>query len=243
MKLLDKITEYAKYFYISIPFIIILLIMHKCQVVETEKLSKKVQENYNLLRVSNDSLRVYKDKNGQLVYEKNSLQNNFKTLNANYNILSENQKALVNEVKKTKNLIAAVRTEMIVKLDSINNTNVEIINDSTGVAFKDSSEFIKYDIEVTGVKPIEPKLLIKELELPNHQIVTHEFAKDGGVKVSVKNSNPYFKVTDVDGYIIPKITQETVKPNKLKKIWSDVKKIGGGAVGGAVLVTLAIIFL
>lgn len=237
----EQIKEKLKYFYLVIPVVILLLVMHRCEVVKSGKLEKELQSNYNMMRVLHDSLHTVTTKNGELISYKNAFQNDMKSMKANYDLMTENQKALYNELKSNKKLITAMRADMTVRLDSLKNNNQYTVNnDSTSVTFSDSTTDLKYNISVNGIKPIKPELVINDLELPNKQLVTHEFTKDGGVKVTIKNSNKFFKTTDVDGYIIPQVTEETVKPNKWKKIWGTTKKV---ALGVGIGLVTAVIFI
>ena len=236
----EKFKEMLKYFYFVIPLVILLLVMHRCEVVKSSKLEKELQSNYNMMRVLHDSIHTVTTKNGELISYKNSFQNDMKSMKSNYDLMTENQKALYNEIKSSKKLITAMRADMTVRLDSlINNDQYTINSDSTSVTFSDSTTDLKYNISVNGIKPISPELVINNLELPNKQLVTHEFTEDGGVKVTIKNSNKFFKTNDVDGYIIPQVTEDVVKPNKWKKVWNTTKKVAIGVAIGAF--TLAVL--
>ncbi len=239
MKTLFNTENIKNILIIALLIIGIILSISYCSTKHSsDKKDEKIQENYNVLRVLTDSVKTYKDKNGELVSFKNSFQNDMKTLKENYELMSSNQKALYNELKDNKKVITAMRAELNVKIDSLSNKDhYTISDDSTSITFSDSTKDLKYDITVKGITVSDhPELDINNLELPNNQIITHEWASDGGVKINIKNSNPYFKVNDVDGYVIPEITKETIKPNKFKKFLNSAGKVAIGIGIGALAV-------
>jgi acetamidase/formamidase len=205
--------------------------------IKNDMLKEKVSERDKFLAVLNDSLTVVKNKNGELEYSKKSLQNDIKFLEKNYQSLSDNQKLLLNEVKNNKQIIAAMRAEMVVLIQDIKNGNATIINDTT-ISFSDSTKNLIYTIEVSGVKPSnKPELTIKEIELPNTTTVKFEWEKekDYPVKGTIVNSNPYIKTNEMDSFIIPEVKKEDIKPTfwqKTKKSAKNVVKTGKWVIIG-----------
>jgi hypothetical protein len=69
---------------------------------------------------------------------------------------------------------------------------------------------------------------------PNTQKIDFQWKdnrKEGyPISFSVINTNPYFKVTDIQSYIIPEIIKSELKPNIWQKIGQRSKTLGGKAV-------------
>ncbi len=207
---------------------------------ENEAKNKKIEEHNHLMLVVNDSLHHYKTENGKLGVYKHAFQNDLKTLKENQAILTENQKALFKEVKDSKNIIAAMRTEMVVEIKNLANLKPPVILNDTTMVFTDSTTNISYTITVTGVKPsANARLTINDLEIPDSMTVKHKWDKDGNVIVDVVHTNPYLKVKDVDGYVIPEATQKKVKPKLIDKFKNTIKN--SSKVGTVLLVTAAVI--
>lgn len=227
-----------------ILIIIILAVFFYIEKLEHSHAKEKIVERNKFLAVLNDSLHIIKTKNGDLEYSKKSLQNNIKFLQENINTLSDNQKTLVNEIKNNKNIISAMQTKMEIALSNISNTHSTFVNDTT-IRFSDSTAFLSYNIEISGIKASSnPDLTIKTLELPNKQTITFEWdnEKTHPVKGTVTNTNPYIKINELDSFIIPEIEKEKIKPTTWQKFKTLTNKttsklalVGIGAAIGFVL--------
>ena len=192
------------------------------------KLNDRLKQQEKLTITLQDTIRVKELKNGELEYEKKTIQADLNDLeNENLN-LNDNQQKLLKEIKrisKEVEVISAAYVDMKVELKGlIDNDPVEI--DSTSVRFANSTDSIEYDIKIDNVQPLPtkiPSLEFSTLSLPNEQVVSFNWGgkKDGyPVSLSIKNSNPFFKVNDVDSYAIPELTKEEVNPT----FWQKVKK-------------------
>jgi hypothetical protein len=118
------------------------------------------------------------------------------------------------------------------------------------VQFVKNDSTMKYDLIVHNVQPIDlelPKLEFKKFELPNTQFIEFHWKderKEGyPISFSVTNSNPYYKVYNIDSYAIPELNKVELKPNFWQKLAKFSKSTGGkiaffgvGVVTGAVLV-------
>jgi hypothetical protein len=96
------------------------------------------------------------------------------------------------------------------------------------------------------VLKLNPTLTFQYLTLPNTQFIEFHWKNDKKVgypvAFSVTNTNDYFRIINIDSYIIPEIKQSTLKPTFWSKVGDFFTKSGGkliwfgaGGVGGAVL--------
>lgn len=218
-----------------------------------DKLHEKNRIETNLKNALQDSVRTYRNKEGLLVSEKLTLQASVKSLEDENLNLSDNQKKLIakiKEVEKENNIIAAALINQTATIDSLESVATNIDTANNKIHFVMNTDSIKYDITVKNVKPIgisklKPILSINKMIIPNEQFI--EFHWEDGetypIAFSVTNSNPIFKVADIDSYVIPEVQKDKIKPNgwqKIKKWFKDNgKKIGiffGGAVVGGLVV-------
>ena len=103
---------------------------------------------------------------------------------------------------------------------------------------------MQYDITAINAKPVDTllktKLLFNNLSLPNKQYIEFKWKdnkKEGfPISFSLSNSNIYFKVYDVDSYIIPEIKKEVLKPN----FWQKLNKFGNTTVGNSIKISMGV---
>jgi hypothetical protein len=236
-----------------IPYVIIFLLGTGLFFVQkrSNNLQRELKTEIKLKNALIDSVSIYKNKEGELVAEKLSLQTSIKKLQELNDNLTDNQQDLVNRIKnlkKDKETIAAALIKSNIIIDSLMKTQIVVVNDSlNSVSFKDSTKFIKYDIVVGEVKRVStlktPTLTFKQFELPNDQFIEFSWKnnkKEGyPVTFSVTNTNPYFKTYNIDSYIIPEVDKPIIKPTWWQKNKVVIKQVGtvGLSVGiGAFLV-------
>jgi hypothetical protein len=183
-----------------------------------------------------DTLHTYKNKEGEWVSEKKTLQATIGFLENNIGTLNDSQKELLQRIKnieKSNTLIAAALIKTTVTIDSINSVVSGIVDTTkNNVTFRDSIQNLKFDITVERVKPIssnlKPMLSINKLELPNTQFVEFHWKNDKKegypVAFSVTNSSKYFKTYDISSYAIPELDKTEVKPNGWQKMGAWFKK-------------------
>lgn len=197
-----------------------------------------------------DTVSYYKNAHGEEVAEKLTLQGDVKDLEKMNNDLTDSQKELLRRVKeanKKNTVIAAALVEANLIIDSlITNGNVVINSKDTTITFTDTTKYMEYKFVVGKAIPvdskIEPTLLFSYLKFSNKQTVKFEWEnnkKEGyPVKFIMSNSNPYYKVNEINSYIIPKADKAELNPTSWKKVsqWFDENgKILGfiGSVVGA----------
>lgn len=197
-----------------------------------------------------DSLNTYKNKEDDWVYEKLSLQVSIKRLeDINGNLNTNQQKLLkrINEVEKDNMVISAALINAEFIIDSLMLGGVVIDSTNKTIEFSDTlNPNLRYSFKIFNVVPFsldtEPEFLIKKLSLPNDQFIDFKWEdnkKEGyPVSFSVTNSNEYYKVYDINSYIIPSIRKDDIDPTTWQKItqWFETKgKIVGYVAGGVII--------
>lgn len=217
--------------------------------------NSKILEKENLSKALTDSVHHYKNKQGEWVAEKLTLQSSIKDLGDKNLTLTSNQKDLIKAVEainKHNQVIDAAMIVMGIKLDSLKNYGKVIETDSTEKFVSNPKDTtLNYEIVINNVKRFNPSIVptlnFRKFEIPNKQTVEFHWKdnrKDGyPISFTVTNSNPYYKVYNIDSYAIPELKKTEIKPTLLDKIGKLSKTTGGkvvvfglGVVAGAVLV-------
>lgn len=199
----------------------------------------KVEES-NLRKALTDTLTHFQTKEGDWGVEKRTLQTELSVLKDNNLNLTENQKKLVKEVErqnKNAQTIAAAIIELKAEIAGLKNEQPINQTDST-VQFAYNSIDLQYDFTIYNVKPLEfktPTLSINRISFPNTQSVNFHWRDDKKegypVAFSVTNTNPYFKINDIQSYAIPEIKKSELKPT----FWQKVNKFGKSSGGKIVI--------
>jgi len=185
----------------------------------------------------NNSVKFYTNKYNEVVAEKLTLQGTVKEVIDKNNKLNANQVDLMNRVKEINKkyiIIAAANVKLMVKIDSLE-SSIGVYNATTNeITYKDSTKEISYNIVANNVielKDKKSKIKFNTLYLPNTQKINFQWSKDSKldhpVSFSVSNTNKYFKVYDIDSYIIPEVNKEVIKPSGWQKIGNFFTKTGG----------------
>jgi len=216
--------------YILLAGIIIFLVI-KVQVY-TRKVNKlQAQNNISLTLL--DTVKVYKNKLNTLTYETQSFNVKYNTLEKEYDRLDKGAKKLVDKInilEKEKNLISAANIQLEAKIDSLIN-NWPIIDEvNHTLTFYDSTTYLQYKFLI-NLQP--PSLNIKNLTLPNELYISYK-KKNDAISIGVTNSSPYYKVNDINSYIIPLEANKRV-PFKRYFIIGGVG-VGIGAIGTLLLI-------
>lgn len=213
-------------------------------------LKNKVDTEVKLKDALLDSMKIYKNKEGEWTAEKLTIQATIKELNGMYGELSVAQKELIDRVKelnKKNDVIVAALVQANVKIDSLLNNGKPVIDTvNKKITFAElKNPDINYHFEVRSVVPafpnIAPSLLIKDLTMPNKSLVSFQFDKTKGnpISFSVSNSNKYFQIANIESYAIPGINKNIIQPTGWQKTWGWIKRNGtiiivgvGGVVAG-----------
>lgn len=241
------ITEFKKYLpnitkkiVIWIAAIILILIVFKCQNDKISNLKSSLDNQTSLTSALTDTLKVYQGKNGNLIYEKKSIQSELNILKDKNVTLTNEQRELLNQVKKLNKeniVIAAANVKLKLKIDSLLNLTGVVDTLNKTISFPYKSKYIILDAVAKNVQPYDKNkevyLDINNLELPNDQKINFYWKDDKKegypTTFSIENSNKYFKVVNIESYVIPEIKKDNIKPTFWQKTGQFFKK--GGNTG------------
>lgn len=222
-----------------IPYIIILLLLLGVGFYykRTNRLEKDLTSETNLRRALTDTISTYKNQRDELVSEKRTLQFNlnekeFKNLELIERVKETEKKNATLNKKVT--VLAAALIESQVIIDSLQKSIVVISEKDSSLIFTSSNpDTIKYKFKVQPVLAIKgktPILTFMEFNLPNKQFIEFHWKNDKKegypISFSVSNTNPYFKTTNIESYVIPEIYKPDIKPTFWKKVGNGFKKVG-----------------
>lgn len=214
------------------------------QNIRINNLKDKVETEVKLKDALIDTMRVYKNKEGEWTAEKLTLQASMKEMTKMYGQLSADQKDLIDKVKelnKKSDVIAAAVIKANIKIDSLLGSGKPLIDTvNKTITFPELiNPDIQYVIQARNVVPafanIKPTLFIQELRMPNISTVSFQFDKVKGnpISFSVSNSNKYVQVANIESYVIPGIGKDIVQPTGWQKTWGWIKKNGSMILVGA----------
>lgn len=245
---MNKIIEQIKKFLSNITkkiviwggIILLMLIVFKCQNNKIQSLSQKLNDQTSLTSALTDTLKVYQVKNGILRYEKKTIQADLNILNDKNITLTNEQRELLKQVKqlnKENIIIAAANIRLKIKIDSLLNLTGIVDTTNKTILFPYQSKNLIFNAIAKNVQPYDKNkksyLDINNLELPNDQKINFYWKdnkKEGyPISFSVENSNEYFKVVNIESYVIPEIKKEDIKPTFWQKTGEFFKK--GGNTG------------
>ena len=254
---MKKIWEFlAKNNRWAILLIILLIVIgggiYKLQSNKISNLNIKYDSEVKLKNALLDTVHTYKNKEGQWVTEKLTIQERVEDLLEDSARLTKSQKKLVdkiNDVNKENSIITAALIHSNFIVDSLKHGGVvDVDTANKTVNFTELiNPDIRYDFLASGVLPFpinsKPTLFINNLTLPNEQFVEFHWNDDKKadfpIAFSVTNTNKYVKVYDVNSYAIPAIQKDVLNPTGWEKFgaWMNrnqkyLKWFGGGALAG-----------
>ena len=219
------------------------------------KLTDKYQSEVKLKNALLDTITVFKNKEGEWVKEKLTIQATVSSLERMNNQLTSSQKELlkrVSEIEKTNSIIAAALIETNVKLDSLKNNKGIVNKNDSSVVFNDSTSDLQYTLKVHHVLPIKgyvPTLSFEKFNLPNKQFIEFHWKNNKKigypVSFSVSNTNKYFKTYNINSYTIPEIKKNNLKPTGWDKFKQWFKNGGNKGIylGGGIVIGGGIVYL
>src|SRR5579859_1918245 len=213
---MDKYIKPA--FYVAV--LIILLLLGKGYADYVEHKAYKFQQE-NLAKALQDSIHHFRDKEGDWVNEKRTIQATLDQLTDKNLALTQNQTELLKQVKeqnKTNQTITAALVDITAVIKGLKDSKPVLETDSTD-RFAQKSANLEYDVTVHNVKrynpSFTPSLTFNTIAFPNKQDINFHWLNDKKegypVSFSISNSNPYFKVNDIQSYAIPELTRAKVK--------------------------------
>lgn len=205
---------------------------------QTSKKDKKFEMELKLREALQDSVRTHKNKEGNWVSEKRTLQGDVNDLLKDNVKLNGDQRALLNTIRKInkdhtsdKEVWAAASIRYNKLIDSLNTyvasaSNIDTTNSIISFSQLDPVADFQYNIDITSVRPYPtnklPEIRFNGLDFPNKQTITFNFdktkRKDFPVSFSVENTNKYFRVQNIESYVIPNIDKDIVDPSGWQKV-------------------------
>lgn len=196
--------------FISSIIIILLLLFLKLN-KDRNELIKKYEYNINAL---NDSLRVYKGKNGSVYYEKSLFEYNFNELKKYNKELYDDIQKLKDDNKRIKDNLIKFILKLDTKIenkDTIYIKNIEPIKTNFGLRY-----LINYDTVYTqkdylnfnGDFEIDTITKKGNFKLNNLSVgmslklLVYDDTKNNKLNLMVKSDNPNFKILDINGSTI-----------------------------------------
>lgn len=231
---------------IILILVALLFFISYCFQMKNKDLKHEMKESIKLRNALTDTITHYVNDIGEHVAEKKTLQASIAFFENENIILSNSQKNLfdrINKLENDKNIIAAalVESKIIIKnLEDSLNVVYDVVGDD--IKFMGKNDHFRFGITVKNVKPLlnfTPKILFDSLYLYNEQFIDFQWDNDKKlnypISFSISNSNPYFRVNNVESYAIPELDKNSVKPtnwikfkNWAKNNWSNGLIFGVG---------------
>ena len=216
-------------------------------------LDSELSQTIKLNEALKDSVEYFETKEGEWGAEKRTLQGEIDDLLEENNDLNEDQKALLNTVKrlnknfkKEREIFVAARIRYETLIDSLDNvianaTDVDTVNNIVSFAQTDTAAHFIYDLDVLGVRPYpettHPEIQFKTIDFPNEQTISFNWdknkRKDYPISFSVINTNKYFKVENIESYAIPELQKDKIDPTGWQRVWRWIKINGKYVLVGA----------
>jgi len=222
--------------------------------LRTNHLKDTITSERKLNEALKDSVQFFQTNNGELVAEKRTLQGDIKDLLNKNTGLSKEQKDLLltvnrlnKEWRKDRVIFAGATIKYKSLIDSLNTviavaSNIDTLSNKVSFVNNDTSSNFIYNIDILNVRPNPlnyiPKIKINGLDFPNTQTITFNWdindRKDYPVSFSVLNTNKYYKVYNIESFVIPELNKNIIDPNGWQKTWRWIKVNGKYIlVGGA----------
>lgn len=182
--------------------VVVLAILWFRSCSEKRNLEKNIAQNSEVLQ---DTIQHYKNKEGKEVATRLAMQGEKQSLELLLASQTDSTQQLKSLVKYYKKVAAAIHTETITKIDSI---QVPYYIDGADFIVPFSLQEKWYG--VSG-RSTNKGLFLDQLTIPNTQSIVIGDKKTGFFKtqfrIDVVNSNPFIKTTKVDGYSLTERTK------------------------------------
>lgn len=251
-EILNQIVNYLKSLTIKtisiIVSIVLLFIIFNVGCNRIKNLNNDLKYQEKLVGALTDTMRQYRDINGNLVSEKKTIQADLDILKDKNVKLTDSQRELLERVKKLNKenkVLAAANIELRAKIDSLKGIIgvVDTIHHTINFPYDDSN--LVLDLTVGNVTPYnklkETYLNINNITLPNKQTITFQWDNDNKndypISFTVTNTNKYFQVQNIESYAIPGLDKNQISPTRWQKFMKTLKN--GGKYGIAVGIGIA----
>jgi hypothetical protein len=226
--------------YFLFLFIIIWCLVYSCQRTQENEINKEKA----LVEAIQDSLHVYKEKNGQLVVQKKTLIGTLKDIKEQNEFLNAEQKDLIEKLNKlqtkTHRSVGGMLVKQEIKVDSLKLITSLNKTDSASFVSQYTSDSISMVIDIKGVKPTTdsiPSVSLRNLTIPGELFV--EFGYDPTnpnhvISVTARSTNPLLRAQKIETQLIPEIITNQERTTLGKKIML----VGYGIIGGFIIGTV-----
>ncbi len=246
--LLATLVRYATNPTLLVIVLLLVVLAFGAERCQRQGLETKIEETQRLQLALQDSLRITHLRNGQLRYEKKTLQGTISQVSAQNSQLNKQQKELLTYVKeqakKPKRDGGLIAAGSVVYETGINKPLPSVpatVSDSVDVVdFAYESDTLRYRARLRGVRidsTSRPRLQLTALSLPNTATVAFQWGtkKEGyPVSFSVQNSNPLYRVSNVESYAIPELRPEIRRRTRVGRWLVGLAKAGKVVVPGLV---------
>lgn len=234
MNILQKFKELLsnRIVYIVVIIILVILLLRTC---------RTPIENYDQnIKALTDSIRMYKAKNGDLVFEKNAFIANEKELNKlNVNLASEVKNLKDNQVVIIKPTIKIIHDTVTIYVKQGSSAH----NSDSTVKYASFTWNLDTIYDINNYRKLSGDYLISvdtnlNIKTDNFRITTDEFSiglttglteKDGDVEIFIKSNYPGFTPSSIDGALFDPRDSKVIKKYFPPKRWSLGPYIGYGA--------------
>jgi len=231
MNILKKVLS-NKYFYISVIILLVIFLIRSC---------RTPIENYDQnIKALTDSVRFYKSKNGELVYEKTAFI-------SKQNELSQLNKDLVNEIKELKdNPIVVIKTKFVIVHDTVEievNSGDYTYNEDNTIKSRTFDWKLDTAYDSNNYRTLHGDYIVSvdsniNITTTDFRLMTDEIGiglatgltegKDNNVEIFITSTYPGFKPTNIDGALFDPRESEVIKKYFPPKRWSLSPFVGYG---------------
>lgn len=220
---------------ILLLIIVILLLLCGFMVKKTSNLRTRLETSEQNTKALSDSVRVEKNKNGQLVSSKNILisdKNHLKELNSELSAELKKEKGKVFQLNK----IIATIGETKIKTIYIENTLIEYPEGVMGLEWNYDTIFdqsnsrhisgiSKFKLDSVNIVPLTTEI---NKDVISFKLITGLKEKDDNLEIFVRSDYPGFDVIELDGAVIDPKKHPILKKFTTKKRFSIGPYIGIG---------------
>ncbi|RNI30955.1 hypothetical protein EFA69_06595 [Rufibacter immobilis] len=191
------------------------------QCVRNEDLTKDLDSKSNLIEVLSDSVTYTRNELKQEVASKKAISATVKDLEKSVALLTDNQRKLLQEAKTAgKEVVTVTQVKEVVTVRE----QPVLLRDSLTGNYSHRDQYLSYTISVE-----QDSVRLDSLSLYNDKSVVIREEPEKGVRVSVTNTNPYFKTADVDALYIPENRKKSFLDSKGVKVGLFILGLGTGA--------------
>src|SRR5574343_267451 len=237
-EILNQIVNYLKSLTIKtisiIITVIILFFIFNVGCNRIKNQNKELEYQEKLIGALTNTMRQYRDVNGNLVSEKKTIQADLDILNDENVKLTKTQRELLEQVEKAnkKNMVlAAANIQLRAEIDSLLNIIGVVDTTKHTINFPYNSDDLLLNLTVGNVTPFDKSkqtfLNVNKITFPNKQEIKFQWdnnkRENYPISFSVTNTNKYFVVENIESYAIPGLDKDQISPTKWQKLMKTLK--------------------